>query len=96
MIDRSEAKHLVEELLRRESDEDIAIVEGATLERPFGWVFFCNTRQYVETGNVSHSLAGNAPYIVNQVTGAVVLTGTAYPIEHYISAYEESLSNVGA
>lgn len=96
MIDRSEAKHLVEELLRRESDEDVAIVEGATLERPFGWVFFYNTRQYIKTGDVSHSLAGNAPYIVSRFTGAVVPTGTAYPIEHYISAYEENLRNAGA
>ena len=96
MIDRSEARRLVEERLRSDSDEDIVILDGSTLERPFGWVFFYNTRAYLETHNVSDALAGNAPYIVNRFTSEVRATGTARPVEHYISAYEASLKGVGA
>ena len=36
-------------------------------------------------------LVGNAPYLVNKHTGQLVVTGSAYDIEHYIEAYEQAL-----
>jgi hypothetical protein len=66
-------------------------LEHATRELPFGWVFFYQSRRHLETGDISHALAGSAPYIVNRVTGAVVPTGTAHPIGYYVSRYEASL-----
>jgi len=34
-------------------------------------------------------MAGKAPVIVERSSGRVVITGTAYPIQHYISIYEK-------
>jgi hypothetical protein len=42
------------------------------------------------------ALVGNAPLIVNRLTGDVIVTGTAEPIDIYISRYEASLNPGGA
>jgi hypothetical protein len=62
-----------------------------TIERPFGWVFFYGSSRFAETGDLRHAVAGNSPFIVNRRTGAIVATGTAYPVEHYIAQYEAQL-----
>jgi hypothetical protein len=64
------------------------VVDDATIEKPWGWVFFYDSRRFLETGDDSSRLFGNAPIIVNATTGIASDTGTAYPVEHYISEYE--------
>jgi Immunity protein 35 len=71
--------------------DDLVVVDDATIERDWGWVFFYNTARYVETGDRMHMLFGNAPFIVNRHTGEVRGTGTARSIEHYIKKYEREL-----
>jgi Immunity protein 35 len=96
MLSLSQAQAIAESEFRREvdlEDNQLVILPESTIERPFGWVFFYNSRRFVETGELSSQFAGNAPLIVNRYTGAVVNTGTAYPPEHYISAYEASLTS---
>ena len=79
-----------------ESECEVVIVDSATIERGFGWVFSYESRQYLETGEFAHRLAGNAPLIVNRLTGEVLPTGTAHPTEYYLAQYEASLSAGGA
>ena len=67
---------------------ELMLNEEATLERDFGWLFFYNTRSFIENGQFSDCLAGNAPIIVDRSDGKVHVTGTAYPIEHYIEEFE--------
>lgn len=50
-----------------------------------GWYFCYQSRNYLDTGNFSDILAGNAPIIVDKDTGAVINTVSAYPIEQYIN-----------
>ena len=97
MITREDAQRLVEAqlVLLAEDAGDCVVLERLTIERPFGWVFFYNAREYLEAGNELAALAGNAPYIVNRFTGAVVVTGTGHPIEYYLSAYETTLAESG-
>ncbi|WP_239375158.1 YrhB domain-containing protein [Snodgrassella gandavensis] len=52
-----------------------------------GWYFCYQSRQYLDTGNTSYLLAGNAPVIIDKDSGAIIDTGTAYPIEKYIKEY---------
>jgi len=93
---REEAQRLVEARLASDAQgEDLAVIESSTMERPFGWVFFYNTREYLQTGNASAALAGNSPYIVNRFTGALVPVGSAHPVEFYLAAYEASLAAPG-
>jgi hypothetical protein len=66
---------------------ELVLLEQNTLERGFGWVFFYDSRQHVETGNIRYALAGNAPIVVTKA-GVVHQTGTAMPLERYLSRYE--------
>lgn len=56
-------------------------------ERPVGWIFYYQRERHGETGDWRDMLAGNAPILVDRVTGEAHVTGTAYPIDHYITEY---------
>jgi len=58
-------------------------------EHDFGWVFFYNCSEYVASKELRLALAGNAPIIVDRNDGKLYMTGTARPIEHYISEYRK-------
>ena len=70
---------------------ECVILDEATIERKWGWVFFYQSKRYVETGEPGALLAGNAPYIVNRDEGTLHETGTARGVEHYIEEYEKRL-----
>jgi hypothetical protein len=92
MIPFHQAKQIIQSHLAsisRDLEPDAAvIVESATIERAFGWVFFYQSREYLKSGSIRHALAGNAPLIVDRLTGDIVATGTTHPIEHYLAEYE--------
>jgi hypothetical protein len=86
-----EARVLVERYLERHaapSDCDTVILDSATLERSWGWVIFYQSRAFVESGDLSDALAGNAPLIVERGSGRLLETGTAEPIESYLHNFE--------
>ena len=92
MIDKEKAKALVVEKLNSLSPElELAVLDSETINKEWGWVFFYQSKKYLETGDFRDMLGGNAPYIVNKSTGEVVETGTAFDIGHYISEYERSM-----
>lgn len=66
---------------------EMVVLGAATLEREFGWVFFYQSKRYVETGHISYMLAGNVPLVVTKSDGRLHQTGTAYPIEHYLQRF---------
>lgn len=66
------------------------ILDENTLELDFGWVFFYQSKEYLEHGDIHALLLGNAPVIVDRVDGTVHVTGTAYPIEHYVEVYRKA------
>ena len=92
-----EAKALVEKKLERlhqETDQPkCAILNEETIETAFGWVFFYQSTRYIETGHFADQLAGNAPFIVNRFSSAIIETGTANEIEYYIKEYERGLQS---
>lgn len=71
-------------------DDEIIVLDEATIEKPWGWVFFHTSRKWYETKDIKYAIAGNAPIIVEKETGKLITTGTAYSIEYYIQNYEES------
>jgi hypothetical protein len=88
---REEARALVEEFLESgpdSGDAGVVIIDSATLERSWGWVFLYQSREYLETGNDSDALVGNAPVIVDRATGRLHETGTADPIDTYLHNFE--------
>lgn len=75
------AKALAEEAvaaLGTASGYDFALIYDKTVEVNQGWVFFYNTREFIDTGNVTSRLAGNGPIFVSR-TGVVRNLPSAIP-----------------
>ena len=92
MLTKTEALELVSEKLRHMGtpDNPLAVVEKSTIERPFGWVFFYNSKKYIETGVFRYRLAGNGPVIVNKSTQVVEFCGSNKPVQELIEDYEKA------
>lgn len=87
---QSEAEEIVQQYLRsqeRGGAPDLVLLKDGTMEREFGWVFFYQSKRYLETGNFSDILAGNAPLVVTKSDGRLHETGTAHPVEHYLERF---------
>jgi hypothetical protein len=92
MITLDEARDIANEYvskLESEAGKSLRIVDEQTIEKSFGWVFFYNSKDYLETGDFRSMLVGNAPLIVDKNDGSLHETGTAKPVSDYISDYEE-------
>ena len=73
-----------------EPSMSLVIIEDATIEFSRGWVFFYQSRGFVETGDDLQRLAGNAPILVDRFDGSTHVTGTARRPEYYIQNYEDT------
>jgi hypothetical protein len=101
MLSKREARELVEgeltrveqALSRGEYADGIAIMDSETMEFAWGWVFFYQSKKFLEMGGDDFALWGNAPFIVNKKTGEVRATGTSRPIAHYVREYEAELDD---
>ena len=61
------------------SGDEFDIVSHETVEAK-GWIFFYNSKEFVETGNPSSALAGNGPIFVDR-NGVLKVLPTAVPWE---------------
>ena len=82
---KEEARQLITHHLSRYGE--VELIEEATEEYDFGWVFYYQSKAYLDTGDNNEFLCGNAPCIVDRERGEIIETGTAFPIEDYIKAY---------
>ena len=74
-----QAKLLAERAVRAIADasnDEFSIVDNKTIDE--GWLFFYNSKDFIETGNLSSSLAGNGPIFVDR-GGAVKTLPSAIP-----------------
>lgn len=78
---RRVAQAILESVALPDSDE--AVIAGDPIEFDRGWVFTYDSKRYMESGDLSAALAGNAPIAVFR-SGDVRVLGTAYPLEHYL------------
>lgn len=60
-------------------------------EHDFGWVYFYDGSQHVQTHSVTDAVVGNAPLIVDRVDGKLYITGTSRPTEHYLDEYRRGI-----
>ena len=68
----------------------VAILDDHTITQDFGWVFFYESIKFLNSGDSTHALVGNAPIIVSRRDGQLYETGTAEPIEAYIENFKRS------
>ena len=93
MLRRSEALELVSKQLDGKSSDNVqyVVVNESTIEKPFGWVFFYQSKKFLETGIFMHRLAGNGPVFVNKMTGEIDFFGSLPPFEVILADYERKL-----
>ena len=96
MIDRDSAKAMVWSYLDENfgREPELAIVDGEPSETTHAWIFFYNTREYLETGEFSAALAGNGPVLVNKVTGDIEAFGAATALDELFAEYERRQSQL--
>lgn len=66
---------------------ELVLIEQRTIERPFGWVFFFDSKKYLESQDREYTVLG-APFIVDRRDGSLHPLKTAPPVQHYIEQYE--------
>jgi hypothetical protein len=94
VLTKTEALDIVSKELqkRSSSDDPFVVVEEDTIEMPFGWVFFYNSKAFLDTGVFSYRLAGNGPVILNKHDGTFKVCGTDKSVEELIEDYEKKLT----
>jgi len=82
------AKNYVEER-KEKSGLDLVILDNEEIKKAYGIIFFFNTKKYNMTRNDNdNTLIGNAPFLVENKTGNIVVFGTSKSEEYYIQEYE--------
>ena len=84
----AEAKEIVEREVIS-SNPDCALLEESTSEFLSCFVFYYQSKKYIESGKFEEQYVGQGPVIVCKNTGKVFETGSAYSTEHYVSAFEK-------
>ena len=67
---------------------DCALLADSTLERESCFVFFYQSKQYIQSGNFRDMVVGQGPVIVCKETGRLFQTGSVHETEHYVNAFE--------
>ncbi|MFB6455594.1 YrhB domain-containing protein [Chitinophaga sp. Hz27] len=83
--------YLVE--LKQNSRYELAWLFDTPKEFEYGWVFFYQSKKFVETRNPMYGLGGNGPIIINKFDGSVrklrSARNSAYYIDQYIKEIKE-------
>ena len=69
---------------------DGQIIEDTTQEVFCGWIFHYQSKRYLESGEIGHAFAGNAPILIDARNGSLHITGTAYPTDYYLRNYQDT------
>ena len=91
---RSQVFDLLNDMSSRLNVE-LELDETATRVEPWCWVFFYNSRAYIETGAFSHALTGNGPIVVERVTGQLHELTAARPIEEQLQELRQRVEAAG-
>ena len=43
---------------------ELVIIDEETIVKPYGWVFFFTSKQWLETEDVNYAIGGNGPVVV--------------------------------
>jgi hypothetical protein len=79
----------VEHLAAKQLPVEVVVLDKSTLTKPYGWIFFYNSRKYVETGDINAMLGGNAPLLVLAEDGSIHPLSTAHPVQTSIARFEQ-------
>lgn len=83
------AYHEIQAMNKPHTDCTIVMIGEDTMELPYAWVFFYTSKEFLETGDFSYSLLGNAPLFISKTDGNISTFFTSLSLEAMIDAYEE-------
>jgi hypothetical protein len=70
---------------------ECGLVDEHTLEKPYGWYFMYQSKEYLRTGDRRYALIGSGGFIVEKENGRIYTFGSAYSLERNFAAYEYGL-----
>ena len=73
MLTEHEAKKIVLEYLNSITPPEIVLIEEKTIERPHGWIFFYQTKEYFETAKCQCWLMAYAPAYVEKANATITI-----------------------
>lgn len=92
MLTEQQVIEIAEKYVKKRSAKskyDLVILDNEAIKKPYGIIFFYNTKKYNDTRNDDdNTLLGNAPFLVENKTGKIVVFGTSKSEEYYIQEYE--------
>ena len=91
MLKYAEAEQLARAWIGSHGGRKWDLMLQHTITKPYGWVFFYQSIEYIKSGDHMAFLYGNAPLLVDRFDGEVILTGTARRVDYYLAAYEATL-----
>ena len=80
---RAAADHALDQWVRR-PEVDVVIDDTRTRQHPAHWVFFYDTRAFLQTGDPDGALAGNVPLVVDRRTGSSWFAQPLVPVEEQL------------
>ncbi|MGW3349869.1 YrhB domain-containing protein [Nonomuraea rubra] len=97
MITRAEAERIVRDYVAREfapgeGEEEFAVNEEATIERPYGWFFVYTTATFLVTRDPQDGVAGAGPLLVLREDGRVIDFPSYHTQETAAREYEQGLT----
>ncbi len=93
MMTMNKAKTLAIECLARltgRTRDELLIIDELTQCRRSGWIFFYESRTYLETGNPSAAIGKTGPVVVTH-QGEVHPLGGERPADDVLRAFEQSV-----
>ena len=76
------------EYIRKTLPDDDLVIEHF-IEFDDCWLFYLNSKRYLETKNIFHRLLGNGPLIVDKKGGYVYQGGSGGTVETWLSEFRE-------
>ncbi|MCP3368029.1 YrhB domain-containing protein [Bradyrhizobium cajani] len=74
------------------SEGSARIQRELTVAKPYGWIFFHQSKEFLDGGDFTAQLVGNVPFIVDRDTLELRITGSsAMPLEYHLAEYERTL-----
>jgi hypothetical protein len=85
MIDFLEALRIAEEHI----EPECALLESAMLEKPYGWYFYAQSKEYIETGDILKQMVGSGGFLVERESGRILNFSSADSVENWLKSYEK-------
>lgn len=72
----------------RSKDDELVLLDDKTLTKKYGWIFFYNSKRFMETRNFIYALGGNGPVVLERESGRISRLGTARSAEEEVAVFE--------